>query len=205
MTIHPLRSCADLFRLVQCIPDFRLYRHLQEEFGFDPWHVKSPYRRRPYKRRVVAMIDDFAPQTVVEIGCGLGEIISHTKAPRRFGIDLEAAVIEAAKSLHGSAVTFHQGDLRKPEEIAAVVGGPIDVLVAVNWPHMLPFEEIEKAIAGLQAQTPVRRLVIDTIYPDRTGYQHYHTRKDVERLGEVTATVPGGDFIRDLHAVRLSQ
>jgi SAM-dependent methyltransferase len=190
---------------MRSIPDFRRYGHLQEEFGFDHWHVKSPYRRRPYKRRVVAVIDGFAPETVVEIGCGLGEIICRIKAPRRFGFDLEAAVIEGAKALHGSAVVFHQGDLCKPVAIAAIVGGPIDVLVAVNWPHMLAFEEIEQSIADLRAQTPVRRLVIDTIYPDRSGYQHYHTRRDVERLGEVTATVPGGDFIRDLHAVRLSQ
>jgi SAM-dependent methyltransferase len=203
MTFHPLRSCADLFRLVQCVPDFRQYRQLQAQFGFDPWHVKSPYRRRPYKRRVVAMINGFKPQSVVEIGCGLGEIVSRVMAERRFGFDLETAVIDAAKALHGDGVSFRQGDLRKPEDIAAAVGGPIDVLVAVNWPHMLPFDEIETAINGLAEYVPVRRLVIDTIYPNRHGYQHYHTRRDVERLGEVIATVPGGDFIRDLHAVTL--
>jgi SAM-dependent methyltransferase len=200
-----MRSTADLFRLMRSIPDFRRYGHLQEEFGFDHWHVKSPYRRRPYKRRVVAVIDGFAPETVVEIGCGLGEIICRIKAPRRFGFDLEASVIEGAKALHGSAVAFHQGDLCKPVAIAAIVGGPIDVLVAVNWPHMLPFDDIVTAIAGLTDKTPVRTLIIDTIHPDRPGYQHYHTVGDVRRLGDVTATVSGGDFIRELHAVRLSQ
>lgn len=203
MTFHPLLSCIDLFRLVQCASDFRLYRRLQAKFGFDPWHVKSPYRRRPYKRRVVAMIDSFAPETVVEIGCGLGEIISHANAPRRFGFDREAAVIEAAKSLH-DGVTFHPGDLRKPAEIAAAVGGPIDVLVAVNWPHMLAFEEIAAAITGLKSETTVRRLIIDTIRPERNGYQHYHTLADVARLGTVIASVPGGDAIRDMHAVELN-
>lgn len=205
MAFHPQRACADLYRLVQCLGDFRQYRQLQTQFAFDPWHVKSPYRRRPYKRRVVSMVDGFEPQTVVEIGCGLGEIISHAKAPRRFGFDCEAAVIEAAKVLQGTGVALHQGDFHAPDTIAAIVDGPIDVLVAVNWPHMLAFAEIENAIAGLVARTPVRRLVIDTVHPGLHGYRHYHSRQDIARLGEVTATIPGGDFIRDLHAVRLSR
>lgn len=205
MGFHPLQSGADLYRLVQCIPDFRLYRRLQAQFGFDPWHVKSPYRRRPYKRRVVALINGFAPQTVVEIGCGLGEIAAHTVAPHRFGFDREAAVVEAAKILHGSSVTFGTADLRQPETIAATVGLPIEVVVAVNWPHMLPFSEIEAAIARLNAKIAIRRMIIDTIRPGGKGYQHFHTVTDIKRLGTVTASISGGDGIRDLHAVDLAR
>jgi len=189
---------------MQSVPHFRRYRQLQEKFGFDPWHVKSPFPRRPYKRRVVALINGLAPETVVEIGCGLGEIVSRSKAERRFGFDLDAAVIEAAEFLHGGGVKFKQGNLCNPQEIAAAVGGPIDVLVALNWPHMLPFDRIESAVAGLTAQTPVRMLVIDTIRPGCAGYQHYHTLDDVKRLGEVMVSVAGGDLIRDLHAVKLT-
>jgi len=204
MPFDPLRGCADLFRLVRSVPYFRRYRRLQENFGFDPWHVKSPFPRRPYKRRVVAMINSLAADTVVEIGCGLGEIVSRCRAKNRFGFDLDAAVIAAAAELHGAGVTFRQGDLRNPDGIAAAVGGPIDVLVTLNWPHMLPFEMIENAIAGLTAQTPVRILVIDTIHPGLAGYQHCHTLDDIKRLGDVVTTIPGGDLIRDLHVVKLT-
>lgn len=203
MAFHPLLAFADLFRLIQCLPRFRQYRKLQEEFGFDPWHVKSPFQRRPYKRRVVEMANGFKPQTVVEIGCGLGELIARSTADYRFGFDQEAAVIAAAKHLHGPAVTFATADLRDPAAIAAVIGRPVDVLVMVNWPHMLALDDIKKAIDGLQALIPVRTLIIDTIYPDRSGYQHYHKAAGMTQLGRVIATISGGDAIRDIHAIAL--
>jgi Trans-aconitate methyltransferase len=204
MPLHAFRSCADLVRLVQCMPQFQRYRRLQEEFGFDPWHVKSPYARRPYKRRVLALIERFAPQTLVEVGCGLGEIVARSKAPQRFGFDREEAVIAAARVLH-PGVIFKAGDLGASQAIAAAAGGPIDMLVAVNWPHMLGFEEIEQAVIGLMALVPVQYLLIDTIHPGGKGYAHFHRKADLARLGSVIVTLPGGDGLRDLHMVRLAR
>lgn len=203
MTIHPVHALADLVRQARSIPDFARYRRLQEQFGFNAWHVKSPFARRPYKRRVVAMVESFAPETVVEIGCGLGEILARTSARHRFGFDQEAAVVAAAAHLHASVASFHTGDLNRPEEIAQIVNRPIDVLVAVNWPHILPMDDIVNGLSGLAAHVPVSILIIDTIRPERAGYEHYHTRADIERLGTIVASMLGGDLIRDLHAVRL--
>lgn len=197
------RGFADIAGLVRSLPYFVRYRRLQRAFGFNPWHVKSPFPRRRYKARVVKMIDSFGPETVVEVGCGLGEIISRSNARNRFGFDLEAAVIAAAGRPHGSGAVFHQGDMRVPGEIARVVCSPIDVLVAVNWLHMLLFDDFARALQELGANLPVSILVIDTIRPERSGYEHYHTIDDVRRLGTMLTTVSGGDGIRDIHAVKL--
>jgi SAM-dependent methyltransferase len=203
MAFRSLRVLSGLVRLVRSVPYFSSYKRLQERFAFDPWHVKSPFPRRPYKARVVTLVNSFAPQTVVEIGCGLGEILSRIEAQHRFGFDLEAAVIAAADHQHGARATFRAGDLRRPEEIAGIVNRPIDVLVAVNWPHIYPFEEFESAVAELGALVPVSILVMDTIHPERSGYEHYHSVRDIEAMGAIIATVPGGDGIRDLHAIQL--
>lgn len=203
MGFHLRRACLDAYRLTRCVPYFRRYERLMEEFHFDPWHVQSPYPRRPYKSRVVALANGLAPDTLVEIGCGLGEIVARCKARRRFGFDSDANVIAAAEALHGNGVVFAQGDLRQADHVSAAVASPIDVLIAVNWPHMLPFDAFADAVAGLAAHVPVRALVIDTIRPGGAGYQHFHGLSDLQRLGTVEQTIGGGDFIRDLHVVRL--
>ena len=189
--------------LVISQPSMFRYRRLQKQFGFHPWHVQSPYLRRSYKARVVKLVNSFHPETVVEIGCGLGEIVARTSARYRFGFDRELAAVAAASVPHGRHTSFHQGDLLQPEAIARVVGRPIDVLVAVNWPHMLGFDEITHAIAELVRHVPVGVLVIDTIRPERPGYEQYHTLRDISRLGKVVTTRCGGDGIRDLHVVKL--
>jgi len=197
-------ALKDFWGLVRSQPSMFRYRRLQRQFGFHPWHVQSPYLRRSYKARVVKLVNGFHPETVVEIGCGLGEIVARTTARHRFGFDCEPAAVTAASFQNGRHTGFHLGDLRKPEVIARVVQRPIDVLVAVNWPHMLPIEEIARAVADLTNHLPVGVLVIDTIRATRTGYEHYHTVRDISRLGTIVATVCGGDGIRDLHTVRLN-
>lgn len=194
---------ADIVGLVRSLPYFVRYHYLQKAFGFNRWHVRSPFPRRAYKARVVEMINSFSPETVVEIGCGLGEIVSRTKARNRFGFDLEAAVIAAAGRPHGPSAVFQQGDLRLPGEIARAVRRPIDVLVAVNWPHMLPYDDLAHALREFAANLPVSILVIDTIRPERSGYEYHHTIDDLRRLGTILTSVSGGDGIRDIHAIKL--
>lgn len=200
LDIYMLR---DFWGLVVSQPSMFRYRRLQRQFGFHPWHVQSPYSRRSYKARVVRLVNAQEPETVVEIGCGLGEIVARTRALYRHGFDRELAAVAAATVPHGHNTHFHHGELHRPEDIARLVGRPIDVIVAVNWPHMLPIEEIDHALARLHQHLPLHVLIIDTIRPDRQGYEHYHSISDVARLGTILTTHSGGDGIRDLHVVKL--
>jgi|APSaa5957512535_1039671.scaffolds.fasta_scaffold05432_4 hypothetical protein len=43
-------------------------------FGFNIWHVHSNYRCRPYKKKVIDVLDNIESNGVVDVGCGLGEI-----------------------------------------------------------------------------------------------------------------------------------
>jgi len=61
-------------------------------FGFDRWHASAPYSCRPYKELVVELANALQPSIAVEVGCGLGDIISRIKAADRFGIDSDHAL-----------------------------------------------------------------------------------------------------------------
>src|ERR1700752_397529 len=78
-------------------------------FGFEPWHARSPDSSRPYRQQLAALVTGLAPICVVDVGCGLGGLLSRVRAERRHGYDRVRAVIRAARFLHSKSVRFSVG------------------------------------------------------------------------------------------------
>lgn len=68
------------------------------KYGLDPWH-KSPYELRRYAQMAAESVNELEGKCVVEVGCGLGEILRHINAPKKYGYDINPHVIEAAKAI----------------------------------------------------------------------------------------------------------
>ncbi|MCX5682209.1 MAG: hypothetical protein NT049_00785 [Planctomycetota bacterium] len=140
-------------------------RALRRRYGFDPWHT-NPIEWRPYALRTCAYVNELVAReglkSVVEVGCGLGEILGRIRAPETAGFDLSEAVIDWARKMH-EGVEFRVGtfdDIR---------GREIGVLVAVNFPHMIPPEDLRALLAGVLQGNRVRYLVVDEV-----PYQYHH-------------------------------
>ena len=144
---------------------------LRRLFGFDPWHAAAPYVCRPYKAVVVQLANSVRPQLVVEVGCGLGDIISRVRAAERIGIDADARVIRAARFLHRRGRWVHgEGD-----SIPGLLGGTrrIDCLIMINWIHSLAPQELATLLLPLLPAT--RHLVVDAVdSDDPRSYRHKH-------------------------------
>lgn len=129
------------------------------------WH--PPTSSRPYRITVAKVVNDLKPDTVCEVGCGLGSILCRVGAPARFGFDIDAGVVRAAKLLRGRKIHFAHGGL------SAVSLMHIDVLILVNWIHEISPTELEKELAPLLTKT--HYLVLDAIDPDNSyGYRYKH-------------------------------
>jgi SAM-dependent methyltransferase len=119
----------------------RAYRRLYERYRFDQWHAAAPYWCRRYKREAVRMANALAPSVVVEIGCGLGEVIRRIQAPWRYGVDRDPHVLEAAGRLTRE-VNFVHGTFDELRGLHR--GGVIDVLVVLNWLDGLSVEAVRQ-------------------------------------------------------------
>lgn len=152
----------------------RLWLHcLRFVFGFHSWHANAPYACRPYKRKVVELVDSLRPVTVVEVGCGLGDILSHVSAAKRFGIDPDPNVIRAARFLHPRGARWIHGDAFSIEE--AVPGNEeIDCIVMVNWIHSLSPEQLAALLSPLLPK--IKYLILDAIDP--AGPKSYRFKHD---------------------------
>lgn len=143
-----------------------------KKFGFDPWHYKNTWYDRLYKQTAVAMAQRLAPKRVVEVGCGLGEIIARIGAPLKVGYDIQKEVIEAARFLYGKRVLFRVGSLPDVRE------KEVDLLIALNWIHELS----PAALGELFSCAPCRYLLIDAIKPGQRGYKYPHAKQTLSSV-----------------------
>lgn len=174
---------------------------LQKLYRFDPWHIGGNYYSRPYKARVIALAEAYHPQTVVEIGAGLCDIIGRVKARERIGLDMDEKVLKAARHLVPRDVKLATANFLDAESVISALQSTgvkdIDCLILVNWIHMIGIDEIAAVLQRVSQAVQIRRILFDTIKAGTSGYRHHHSAADFARLGKVLET-QHGDEVRDL-------
>jgi len=171
---------------------------LQKVFGFNTWHSKSAFHLKPYKRAVVGQVNALQPSTILEVGCGLGDILSRLDARGLYGLDVEPAVVRAASFLHPT-LHLSVSSLAECYERCNDWGlSEIDVLLMVNWPHTLPTHELLFELRCLTKSINVRRIVMDVIRQEASGYRFKHSADQLARIGKVSVLATQIDPVRDL-------
>lgn len=129
------------------------------------WH--PPLSMRPYRCTVAGIINQLAPESVCEVGCGLGSILAQLKARELNGYDIDAGVVRAARLIRSGRIHFQQGS------IVDVSLPRMDVLVLVNWIHEVSPADLAQQLLPLLPRT--RFLLLDAIDPDNDfGYRYKH-------------------------------
>lgn len=152
-----------------------LYRILYLFFHFDKWHVIGVYNITPYKQEVVKLANEIKPKSAIEIGCGLGEIISRINANKKVGLDIDKRVIDACrflKYLRGDSTNYFVGSIEylNDEE-------PFDMLIMVNWLHGVSEQELIKYSEIFKDKAV--NIIVDEIDKSISGYEYYH---DYDRI-----------------------
>ena len=154
---------------------------LREIYGFHPWHAAAPLSARPYRRTVAEMVNAVNPASVVEVGCGLGSVLSLVRAKSRHGYDLDDAVIRAARMLRSNSIAFTRGDMCSVDE------SHMDVLILVNWIHDFSPAQLESWLRPLLPRT--RYLLLDAIDPNNPlGYRFTHDFAFLEGAAQPVST-----------------
>ena len=132
------------------------YMQMINKYHFDPWHL-SPYEWKEYAQACVRYLNTQNCKTVVDIGCGLGEILRHIKADKKIGLDLQEEVIMAARELNGGKIDFLAGSFGELTE------HPIDYLITLNFMHGRTEEEWAETYHTAAVQNDVAHFVVDTV------------------------------------------
>ena len=106
--------------------------------------------------------------TIVDVGCGLGEIVGHISARKKYGYDINQRNILAASKLYPD-VEFGKGTF------SDVCLGRIDVLIMVNFTFAIPPKELKEQIGMMKDRNEISVFVIDTfLNNENTEYSFAH-------------------------------
>ena len=170
--------------ILMCFITRLRFKWLHRKFNFDPWHCSGTYHCRPYQRVAVNLVNNLTPKTVVEVGCGLGEIITRINAPYLAGYDLEQAVIDAARHFRDAEINFQVGSGPDVEE------DQIDVLIALNWIHNLSPFEMREFLEPFYDR--VSYFLLERITPGQPGYRFNHDFSFLKGYAELIDAKAGG-------------
>lgn len=138
---------------------------LQKYFLFDSWHVNSNFYCRLYKEDIINSVNLLKPNSVVEIGCGLGDIISRINCKKKTGYDIDLRVLKAATILNPNVV-YKCGsfsDIQKTQT---------DVLIIFNWIHNISPVILKDLM--LDVIPYFNYIVLDQIHDNQDGYKYSH-------------------------------
>ena len=140
------------------------FKYLQCRYRFSEWHI-TPINFRPYAIGILEYLNKQPKKKVVEIGCGLGEIVGNLSGCERVGLDLDAGVIKAAGRLYRNT-NFVVGTFEN------VKNQKIDYLITVNFIHGIPSEELKEKYRYLCMNNDIKHIILDIT--DSPNYQYIH-------------------------------
>ena len=123
--------------------------YLVRKYKLNDWH-RNPIYWMPYRLEVVKLLNNLIGKenrddiTIVEIGCGLGEILrecknnNKTKNIKFYGFDINEKVINVAKKLDKDII-FKVGTF---DSVVKIPEKRIDILVMISFLHTLSEDDI---------------------------------------------------------------
>ncbi|BAU23562.1 hypothetical protein THC_1191 [Caldimicrobium thiodismutans] len=135
---------------------------LNKFLKFDRWHIKGNYYCRTYKRKAVELANSLKPEVVVDVGCGLGEIIGKVHAKVKYGMDIDKNALIIARLLHRDT-KFVVGSFEKVIRLPIY---KIDLIIMLNFLHGLEVSNWISSLREIIEKKAVRYILIDNYTPE---------------------------------------
>jgi len=142
--------------------------YLVKKYDLKSWH-RNPIYWMSYRLEATKQINNIIEQgkkeslTIVEIGCGLGEILREVKKYNKnknlniYGFDIDKKVIDVAKKL-GKEINFKVGTF---DSVINIPEKTIDILIMISFLHCLSKKDIIKYFNTLMKNKYIRYIVLD--------------------------------------------
>jgi SAM-dependent methyltransferase len=142
----------------------RVYYLLYVIYRFDKWHLYRPFETTNYKQMIVKIIDPILEKdsTVVDVGCGTGQILRHIGKSRRIGIDLDKQALQCGELLNrftNPPIEYLEGSIGT----VSTLNTPVKALILTNWLHAYDDNWITENLDQLFKNTIVEHCLVDEV------------------------------------------
>ncbi len=151
-------------------------------FKFERWHT-SPIDNRKYAMDIVSKLNARSSRgSLIEIGCGLGDILSNTKFEKKYFYDLSPNVLRAARFLQNFSKKKSINSFKTFNFLADSIDTNLnfDAVVLVNWIHGFEGEGLKKSINNIvKNNLNAKGLIIFDIIENNKNYKFNHAVSDL--------------------------
>lgn len=158
-------------------------------FRFDYWHT-SPLENRKYAIDIITSLNNHIPGgSIIEIGCGLGDILMKANYRKKYFYDISPEVLKAAAFLQRfsqkpSINYFKTFDLINDSLNKNL---KFDTIIMVNWIHCFNSVVIKSRLSEIiKNNLNERGLIVFDIIENNKNYKFNHSVSDLIDLERFT-------------------
>ena len=193
----------DYIYKILCIYQRIKYRILFNNFKIDPWHLSGTFYCRKYKIKTLEIINKIKPAYYIDIGCGLGEILSKVdlKNKNKFGFDIDNKLDLAIKKINPNFYFSSDKEeffdlLRKKIE-----GENKKIIVSLlNFSHTITEKEFYIYLNTLNKILGPYILITDSVF-DKSKEYKYHHKSFFDKQEKIIEYIERIDQIRSLYCI----
>ena len=171
-------------------------------FRFDYWHT-SPVDNRKYAIDIISALNRrISRGSLIEIGCGLGDILIKSNYDRKYFYDISSEVLNAAAFMQKFSKTSSINSFKTFDLLTDSLDKDLkfDAVVLVNWIHGFESEELKLRLTKIiNNNLNEKGLIIFDIIEKNPSYKFNHTAGDLIDLEKFDiSTLDGYPFGRKL-------
>ena len=183
--IRSFRSIRGIFKLIslkniinkfRCIIERLRYKLLLHNQNIDPWHFKGTFECRIYKKFVYKLVEEYQPSLYIDIGCGLGDILSRIKLPpkNKIGFDIDKGLEESIKKIYKNKFIFFNNKKILFKHLSEINSEKKIIITMLNFCHNLSSEDLKSMLLKYQKCLGKYILIIDNIFIYAEEYKYNH-------------------------------
>ncbi len=166
-----LLYCKKLFRII-----------LMLFFRFDSWHT-SPLDNRKYAIDIISALNSrISRGSLIEIGCGLGDIPMKANYKRKYFYDISSEVLNAAKFMQKFSKTSSINYYKTFDLLTDSLDKSLsfDAVVLVNWIHGVESEVLKRCLSAIINNNLNKKgMIIFDVIEDNPIYKFNHVIDDL--------------------------
>ena len=167
-----------IFFKSRCLFQRLIYFIKFRNIEINKWHLSGTFFCRTYKILSLKIINSLRPDIYIDIGCGLGELLTKVKISykHKLGYDIDLSLIKAHKVSNKNKFIFfnNEKELLRYAKNLRIDKDNCVVVSMLNFSHILSKVDLENIINKYFISIGKYILLIDNIYANSKEYKYNH-------------------------------
>lgn len=161
-----------------CIYQRIVHRIKLRNFNVDKWHLNGTFYCRRYKILSLKLINNLKPNIYIDIGCGLGDLLSKVKISKelKLGYDKDSEVSKANIKFKKNKFKYFTEEEKLVKYVIKLnsKNNNLIIISMLNFLHNLSIKEFEAKINYYKKELGSFLLLVDNIYDKGKEYSYNH-------------------------------